>query len=266
MEFNIADSSEKAIRAVKAKKVPNKKNNLKNISSLLDEILVCLPKEEQTILKDKDEISASEWFNLHKEARDAVCRHLKNDVGKCELKRFEKFLSIASPSNFLSAKKIVFATAAAASLIFSITLVCCQPKRTERCVNFIDSSFFVFLQKQEKDLNIEKINNFAFTKHSDLSTAAAKAVYIVKNESDFHGGDVIKISEDDLFGKIAGKFEVNENFNKDDKMISTVAEAMTDEENKIFTYFKKIINIAKLKQERLSLKMQKKLLNLIDDY
>ena len=259
-EFNIANHGKKAVQIIKTKKIPGKKNNLKNISSLLGEVLVYLPKEEQTVLKDKDEIAASKWFNLHKEAKEAVCKHLKNDAGKKELKKFEKFLSIAPKSDFLSTKRIVFASAVAASFILSIGLVYYQPARVENYVNFIDNNFFAFLQKQEKDLSDEKIDNFASNKHSALAVAAAKAVYIVKNESDFHGRDAIKISESDLFGKVVNKFEENRRAG-----LPSVAEAMAGEENKIFAYFKKIINIVELKQERLSLRMQEKLLNLISD-
>ena len=263
-EFNIAGNGKKAIQIIKAKKISNKKNNLKNISSLLSEVLVYLPKEERIVLKDKDEIAASKWFNLHKEAREAVYKHLKNDVGKNELKKFEKFLSIA-PSNFLSAKRIAFAAAVAASFIFSIGLVYYQQVRVENYVNFIDNNFFAFLQEQEKDLSDEKIDDFALNKHSALAVAAAKAVYIVKNESDFHGGDMIKISENDLFGEIADRFAINESFDKNKRAIQVNVESAVVKESKIFAYFKKIINIVELKQERLSLRMQKKLLNLISD-
>ena len=263
-EFNIAGNGKKAIQIIKAKKISNKKNNLKNISSLLSEVLVYLPKEERIVLKDKDEIAASKWFNLHKESREAVCKHLKNDVGKNELKKFEKFLSIA-PSNFLSAKRIAFAAAVAASFIFSIGLVYYQQVRVENYVNFIDNNFFAFLQEQEKDLSDEKIDDFALNKHSALAVAAAKAVYIVKNESDFHGGDMIKISENDLFGEIADRFAINESFDKNKRAIQVNVESAVVKESKIFAYFKKIINIVELKQERLSLRMQKKLLNLISD-
>ena len=256
-EFNIIDSSKKAIQAIKVKKISNKNNNFKNISSLLDEALVCLPKKDQIILKDADEAAASRWFNLHKEARDAVYKYFKNDIGKNELKRFEKFLNIASASNFLNTKRIAFTAAIAASLIFSITLVYYQPERTKKYVSFIDNNFFAFLPKQESGLGNEKINNFAPQKYSNLSIAAAKAVYIVKNESDFNDGDIIKISENELFGKIVDKFVINENFDKNKKTIN--------KENKIFTCFKRIINIAESKQERLSLRMQEKLLNLISD-
>jgi len=255
-EFNIADNGKKAIHVIKAKKIPNKKNNLKNISSLLSEVLIYLPKEEGLVLKDKDEIAASKWFNLHKEAKEAACKHLKNDVGKNELKKFEKFLSIA-PANFLSAKRIVFAAAVAVSFILSIGLVYYQPVRVENYVNFIDNNFFAFLQEQEKDLSDEKIDIFALNKHSALAVAAAKAVYIVKNESDFHGRDAIKISESDLFGKVVDRFVINESFDKN--------KVITNKENKIFAYFKEIINIVELKQKRLSLRMQEKLLNLIND-
>ncbi|MCK5320837.1 hypothetical protein KAJ61_05640 [Candidatus Parcubacteria bacterium] len=263
-EFNIAGNGEKAIQMIKAKKIPNKKNNLKNISSLLSEVLFYLPKEERAVLKDKDEIAASKWFNLHSEAKESVCRHLKNDFEKNELKKFEKFLSIA-PANFLSAKRIAFTAAVAASFILSIVLVYYQPVRVENYVNFIDNNFFAFLQEQKKDLSDEKIDDFALNKHSALAVAAAKAVYIVKNESDFHDGDMIKISENDLFGEIADRFAINESFDKNKRAIPVNVESVVVKESKIFAYFKKVINILELKQERLSLRMQKKLLNLISD-
>ena len=209
-EFNVANNGKKAIQTVRTKKIPNKKNNLKNISSLLSEILVCLPKEKQLALKNKNEIAA----------------------------------------NFLNTKKIAFASVVVVSFVLSIGLAYYQPVRVENYVNFIDNNFFAFLQKQEKKISNEKTDIFALNKHSALSTAAAKAVYIVKHESDFKNGDMVKISENDLFGKVVNKIAVNENFSKD---------------NKILSYFKKIINIAKLKQKNLSLKMQEKLLNLIDE-
>ncbi|MEA1962612.1 MAG: hypothetical protein U9M94_00025 [Patescibacteria group bacterium] len=264
-EFNIADNGKKAIQIIKAKKIPNKKNNFKNISSLLSEVLAFLPKEEREALKDKDEIAAGKWFNLHKEAKEVVCGHLKNDVGKKELKKFEKFLSIAATNNFLSTKRIAFTAAVAASFILSIGLVYYQPARVENYVNFIDNNFFAFLREQEKDLSDEKIDNFRQNKHSALAVAAAKAVYIVKNKSDFHDGDIIKVSENELFGKIAYKLKVNESFDKNKIAPPAVAKAVAVKENKIFSYFKKIINILELKQERLSLAMQEKLLNLISD-
>ena len=252
-EFNISDNNIKEVQVARVKKKQNKKNKLENISSLLDEVLVCFPKKEQAILKDKDEISANQWFDIHKAAKEAIHNHSKNNIEKNKLKKTEKFLNTISINSFLNSKKIIFSTAVISSLIFSIMLIHYQPKRTEKYVNFIDNNFFAFLQKSEKNLNNKEINNFAIKEHSDLSVAAAKAVYIVKNGSNFHNGKIINVSENDLFNEITNK--LNKNFNNKE---------IIKEENKIFVYFKKIINMAKQQGYTSHLLGRFQLLNLIN--